>query len=151
MKTRKSGRGEINGNPVEAMDEFIIVPHAGINITGIGLIFNCHEFSATVVITTLSRWLFMVTVLICCWQKHYVSHFFQCKRSVTTTSNRSSLSNTCHQHKLFPTSVTNIDVAEFSKEKRKPNKSIWFAHNLYFQSDSRYSFYWCYWRSLLKQ
>ena len=40
MKTGKSGRGEINGNPVEAMDEFIIVPHAGINITGIGLIFN---------------------------------------------------------------------------------------------------------------
>ena len=54
VKTGKSGRGEINGNPVEAMDEFIIVPHAGINITGIGLIFN--EFSATVVlITTLCR------------------------------------------------------------------------------------------------
>ena len=36
QKPEKSGRGEINGNPIEAMDEFIIVPHAGINITGIG-------------------------------------------------------------------------------------------------------------------
>ena len=50
MKTGKSGRGEINGNPIEAMDEFIIVPHAGINITGTGFIFYCCQFSATVVL-----------------------------------------------------------------------------------------------------
>ena len=39
---------------------------------------------------------------------------FQCIKSVTINLSRSSTSQTCHQHICSPTSVTNIDVSDFS-------------------------------------
>jgi len=47
---------------------------------------------------------FVVTVLRCWWPNHYVDNFFSfrwqhflCKKSVIVISNRSSISQTCHQ------------------------------------------------------
>ena len=54
----------------------------------------------------------------CCWLFNRVDDFFQCKKSVTNIIftilklaifRISSTSLNCHQHKSFPTSVTNID------------------------------------------
>ena len=57
-----------------------------------------------------------------CWWQRYVTdfmlltiqkcHFLKCKGSVTYISNRPRISQSCHQHKLSPTSITNIDVVK---------------------------------------
>ena len=53
----------------------------------------------------------MVTDLRCWWQNHYVCNFFRYVGDfLNRLLNRSSTSQTCHQHIWSPTSVTNIDV-----------------------------------------
>ena len=53
----------------------------------------------------------MITSVSRCWRKnHYEGYFMSIKKDVTNISNRSPTSETCHQHKLSPTSETNIDV-----------------------------------------
>ena len=55
----------------------------------------------------------LVTDLRCWWQNHYVGDFFRYVGDFLNVLNRSSTSQTCHQHIWSPTSVTNIDVTEF--------------------------------------
>ena len=52
----------------------------------------------------------MVTDLRCWWHNHYVGDFFCYVGDLRNVLNRSSTSQTCHQHIRSRTSVTNIDV-----------------------------------------
>ena len=52
----------------------------------------------------------MVTGLRCWWQNHYVGDLFRYVGDFLNALNRSSTSQTCHQHIWSPTSVTRIDV-----------------------------------------
>ena len=51
----------------------------------------------------------MVTDFRCWWQNHYVGDFFHYLGDFLNVLNRSTTSQTCHQHSWSPTSVTNID------------------------------------------
>ena len=52
----------------------------------------------------------MVTDLRCWWQNHYVGDFVRYVGDFPNVLNRSSTSQTCHQHIWSPTSVTNINL-----------------------------------------
>ena len=88
------------------MDEFIIVPHAGINITGIGLIFYCCEFWWQQYVGDFMT----AEVLRCLCQNHYVGDFFQFKKShqllksvniISNLSPTQTVSNIRHQHRCI--------------------------------------------------
>ena len=52
----------------------------------------------------------LVTDLRYWWQNHYVGDFFRYVGDFLHVLNRSPTFQTCHQHTLSPTFVTNIDV-----------------------------------------
>ena len=81
------------------------------------VVFGDSDIGDIVMLVTLWWWLIrdvggriimLATFFLLCWR------FSQCIKSVTNVLNRSPTSQTCHQHKLSPTSGTNIDVAKLA-------------------------------------
>ena len=77
-------------------------------------------------VTSLCWWLYdgdwfqMLVAESLCWRLFSLCwRFSQCIKSVTNILNRSPISQTCHQHILPQTSVTNIDVTSKIECKRE--------------------------------